>query len=84
MTAQEKIKLGRDFCKSPFGEEREPSDQQKRLPQPPLCKAPVSDDIIPLTDTEEWSCFDGIRGDGRFAEYAERIRKFVIPVSQKV
>ena len=50
MTAQEKIKLGRDFCKSPFGEEREPSDQQKRLPQPPLCKAPVSDDIIPLTD----------------------------------
>ncbi len=40
-------------------------------------------DIIPLTDTEEWSCFDGIRGDGRFAEYAERIRKFVIPVSEK-
>ena len=50
MTAQEKIKLGRDFCKSPFGEEREPSDQQKRLPQPPLAKAPVSDSIIPLTD----------------------------------
>ncbi|MBR6607152.1 MAG: SagB/ThcOx family dehydrogenase, partial [Oscillospiraceae bacterium] len=45
-----KIKLGRDFCKSPFGEEREPSDQQKRLPQPPLAKAPVSDSIIPLTD----------------------------------
>lgn len=50
MTAQEKILLGRNFCKSPFGDEQEPSDQQKRLPQPPLCKAPVSDDIIPLTD----------------------------------
>lgn len=41
-------------------------------------------DIIPLTDTEEWSCFDSIRGDGRFAEYAERMRKFVIPVPEKV
>ena len=37
-------------------------------------------DIVPLTDTEEWSCFDSIREDRRFAEYAERIRKYVIRV----
>ena len=37
-------------------------------------------DIVPLTDTEEWSCFDSIREDRRFAEYAERLRKYVIPV----
>ena len=38
-------------------------------------------DIIPLTDTEEWSCFDSIRSDPRFAGYAARMRKFVLPVS---
>lgn len=44
----EQIRRNRDFCKSPFGEEREPSDQQKHLPQPPLCKAAGSDERIPL------------------------------------
>lgn len=33
----------RDFCKSEFGQPSEPSDQQKRLPQPPLCKPASSD-----------------------------------------
>ena len=38
MNIQEQIAANRDFCKSPFAKERELSDQQKRLPQPPLCK----------------------------------------------
>lgn len=37
-------------------------------------------DIVPLTDTEEWSCFDSIRGDERFEKLAERMGKFVIRV----
>lgn len=37
-------------------------------------------DIVPLTDTEEWSCFDRIRGDKRFEAYVERMKKFVIRV----
>ena len=41
-------------------------------------------DIIPLTDPDEWSCFDSIRDDRRFAEYVTRIEKFVIPVSGTV
>ena len=36
MNIQEQIAANRNFCKSPFAEERELSDQQKRLPQPPL------------------------------------------------
>lgn len=38
-------------------------------------------DIVPLTDTEEWSCFDSIREDARFKGYIERMQKFIIPVS---
>lgn len=38
-------------------------------------------DIIPLTDTEEWSCFDGIRDDERFKGFVRRMEKFVIPVN---
>ncbi len=37
-------------------------------------------DIVPLTDTEEWSCFDSIRDDRRFAEAVGRLRKFIIRV----
>lgn len=37
-------------------------------------------DIVPLTDTEEWSCFDSIRNDERFRRYIERMKKFVIKV----
>ena len=37
-------------------------------------------DIVPLTDTEEWSCFDSIRSDKRFAEAVARMKKFIIPV----
>ena len=48
MDTKEQIQINRDFCKSPFGEEREPSDQQKRLPQPPLCKPAQSQQRIPL------------------------------------
>lgn len=40
-------------------------------------------DIVPLTDTEEWACFDSIRGDARFKAYIERMRKFIIPVSKE-
>jgi len=40
-------------------------------------------DILPLTDTEEWSCFDGIRGDVRFKGGAERMQKFGIPIAGK-
>ena len=35
-------------------------------------------DIVPLTDTEEWSCFDGIREDARFRAFVRRIEKYVI------
>ena len=49
MNRKKQIKINRDFCKSPFGESREPSDQQKRLPQPPLCKPPLSPERIPLS-----------------------------------
>jgi len=35
-------------------------------------------DIVPLTDTEEWSCFDGIREDERFREFIQRLEKYVI------
>lgn len=38
-------------------------------------------DMIPLTDTEEWSCFDGIRDDERFKGFISRMEKFVIPVN---
>ncbi|MDD3193224.1 MAG: SagB/ThcOx family dehydrogenase [Oscillospiraceae bacterium] len=48
LNTEEQIRRNRDFCKSPFGEEREPSDQQKQLPQPPLCKPAQSDRRIPL------------------------------------
>lgn len=37
-------------------------------------------DIVPLLDTEEWSCFDGIRADARFQAYIERMKAFVIRV----
>ncbi len=37
-------------------------------------------DIVPLTDTEEWSCFDGIREDEQFKAYIERMKAFVIRV----
>ena len=43
MNIQEQIAANRDFCKSPFAKERELSDQQKRLPQPPLCKPAQSE-----------------------------------------
>jgi hypothetical protein len=38
-------------------------------------------DMIPLTDTEEWSCFDGIRDDERFKSLIKRMEKFVIPIN---
>ena len=37
-------------------------------------------DIIPLTDTEEWSCFDSIRDDARFKDCVSRMTKWVIPI----
>lgn len=37
-------------------------------------------DIIPLTDTEEWSCFDSIRDDERFRACVRRMEKFIIRV----
>ena len=37
-------------------------------------------DIVPLTDTEEWSCFDAIREDARFPALIERMNVFVIRV----
>ena len=40
-------------------------------------------DIIPLTDTEEWSCFDSIRDEARFKECIRRLEQYVIPVTQK-
>lgn len=40
-------------------------------------------DIIPLTDTEEWSCFDSIRNEARFKECVYRLKQYVIPVTQK-
>ena len=49
MNTQEQIAANRDFCKSPFAQEREPSDQQKRLPQPPLCKPAQSEQRIALS-----------------------------------
>ena len=49
MNIQEQIAVNRNFCKSPFAEERELSDQQKRLPQPPLCKPAQSEQRIPLS-----------------------------------
>ena len=49
MNTQEQIAANRDFCKSPFAQEREPSDQQKRLPQPPLCKPAQSEQWIALS-----------------------------------
>ena len=48
MNIQEQIAANRDFCKSPFAKERELSDQQKRLPQPPLCKPAQSERRILL------------------------------------
>ena len=48
-TITQQIKQNRDFCKSPFGEQREPSDQQKHLPQPPLCKPARSDKRVALS-----------------------------------
>lgn len=48
MNIQEQIAANRDFCKSPFAKERELSDQQKRLPQPPLCKPAQSEQRILL------------------------------------
>ena len=48
MDTKEQIQNNRNFCKSLFGEEGEPSDQQKRLPQPPLCKPAQSQERIPL------------------------------------
>ena len=39
-------------------------------------------DIIPLTDTEEWSCFDSIRTEARFKECVHRLEQYVIPVTQ--
>jgi len=37
-------------------------------------------DIVPLTDTEEWSCFDKIREEERFQAFVERMKAFVIRV----
>ena len=37
-------------------------------------------DILPLTDTEEWSCFDGIREDAWFQNCVQRLKNFVIRV----
>jgi len=39
-------------------------------------------DIVPLTDCEEWSCFDGVRDDARFKDFICRMKKFVIPVNE--
>lgn len=50
MTTKERIEANRAFCRSDFGTgEPEPSDQKKRLPQPPLCKMPSSTERIRLT-----------------------------------
>lgn len=49
MTTKETIAANREFCRSDFAKEAEPSDQKKLLPQPPLAKAPVSKERIPLT-----------------------------------
>lgn len=38
-------------------------------------------DIVPLTDREEWECFDCIREDERFKDCVRRMEKFVIPIN---
>ena len=43
-----RIRVGRDFMKMPDDEELFISDQQKRLKQPPLAKAPVGSERISL------------------------------------
>lgn len=43
------INLNREFMKSAFAEEGHITDQQKQLPQPPLIKAAVSNEIIKLS-----------------------------------
>ena len=37
-------------------------------------------DIIPLTDMEEWSCFDSIRDEERFKNCVRRMMKWIIQV----
>lgn len=46
---RQRIQDNRNFMKSGFGKQEYVSDQTKRLPQPPLVKAAVSDVKIPLT-----------------------------------
>jgi len=37
-------------------------------------------DIVPLTDTGEWSCFDAIRSDSRFSALVKRMERLILPI----
>jgi SagB-type dehydrogenase family enzyme len=45
---KELLQKGRDFMKLLIDEAEEPSDQERKLPQPPLCKARMSEEVFDL------------------------------------
>ena len=62
-----RIRVGRDFMKMPDDEELFISDQQKRLKQPPLAKAPVGSERISLA-----ADFSGLNLDVNLADLMGR------------